>query len=151
NQVGAVSAEEASVEPGAYYRDFEKATLEQGSIMPAYTASREICAMGGMVANNSGGEKSIRYGRVENYVRKLSVVFRDGNAYEVKPLSKDGLAAKMTEDTFEGRLYKEVFELIEENYAEIQAAKPDVSKNSAGYYLWNVYDKETGTFDMTKL
>ena len=31
------------------------------------------------------------------------------------------------------------------------AAKPDVSKNSAGYYLWNVYDKNTGTFDVCQL
>ena len=31
------------------------------------------------------------------------------------------------------------------------AAKPDVSKNSAGYYLWNVYGRKTGVFDLTKL
>ena len=30
-------------------------------------------------------------------------------------------------------------------------AKPAVSKNSAGYYLWNVYDKTTGTFDLCQL
>src|ERR1700690_1747534 len=41
------------VEPGCFYRDFEKETLKQNLFMPAYTASREICAVGGMAANNS--------------------------------------------------------------------------------------------------
>ncbi len=31
------------------------------------------------------------------------------------------------------------------------SAKPDVSKNSAGYLLWNVYDKEKKIFDLTRL
>ena len=41
--------------------------------------------------------------------------------------------------------------LVENNYDVIKKAKPDVSKNSAGYYLWNVWDKEKGVFDLTKL
>lgn len=30
-------------------------------------------------------------------------------------------------------------------------AKPAVSKNSAGYFLWNVWDRQEGIFDLTKL
>jgi len=45
----------AYTEPGAYYRDFEKATLAKGLILPSYPASREIVSMGGIVAKNSGG------------------------------------------------------------------------------------------------
>src|SRR5690606_11670583 len=30
-------------------------------------------------------------------------------------------------------------------------AKPKVSKNSAGYYLWNVWDRDKKIFDLTKL
>src|SRR3989338_5258539 len=40
----------AVVEPGAFYRDFEKETLKKGLLMPPYPASRELCAVGGMVA-----------------------------------------------------------------------------------------------------
>ena len=60
------------VQPGCFYRDFEKATLQQGLFMPAYTASREICAVGGMVANNSGGENTVKYGKVENFLEHCS-------------------------------------------------------------------------------
>jgi FAD/FMN-containing dehydrogenase len=33
----------------------------------------------------------------------------------------------------------------------LKAAKPKVVKNSAGYYLWNVWDKEKDIFDLNKL
>ena len=119
--------------------------------MPAYTASKSICAIGGMVSNNAGGEKSVKYGKVEKYLQKQKIVFSDGHEYEVKPLMKTQLYAKMGQEDFEGNLYKRLFEMIEANYDVIQAAKPTVSKNSAGYYLWNVWDRETGIFDLNKL
>ncbi len=151
NHIVSVSQESAIAEPGVYYRDFEKETLKINRIMPAYTASKDICAIGGMVNNNSGGEKTIKYGKVERYVRSQHVVFADGKRYEVKPLTKTQLYAKIGQEDFEGNLYKNLFELIEANYDAIQAARPLVSKNSAGYYLWNVWDRETGIFDLNKL
>jgi FAD/FMN-containing dehydrogenase len=41
--------------------------------------------------------------------------------------------------------------LLEAHYDEIQAAKPNVSKDSTGYHLWNFWNRETGIFDLTKL
>ena len=146
-----IDGEKAIVQPGVYYRDFEKQTLEHGAIMPAYTASKDLCAVGGMVGNNSGGEKTIKYGKVERYVKRQRVVLSDGKTYEVKPLNKTELLAKIAREDFEGRIYKQVFDLVEENYDLLQQAKPKVSKNSAGYYLWNVWDREKGIFDLNKL
>lgn len=151
NHIHSVSAHKAVAEPGVYYRDFEKQTLRHGALLPSFPASRELCALGGMVSNNSGGEKSLEYGKTENYVTELEVVFADGNVYTVKPLNKAQLVQKMSQQTFEGRLYKQLFNLIEENYDLIKAAKPQVSKNSTGYNLWDVWDRDTGIFDMTKL
>lgn len=151
NKIIKVEKDFAIVEPGSFYRDFDKETKKLGVIMPAYTASREICAVGGMVANNSGGEKSIKYGKVENYILGLKVVFSDGEEYAVKPMTLVELEEKIKATNFEGNLYKKIYDLIKENYDEIQKAKPDVSKNSSGYYLWNVYDKEKQTFDLCRL
>lgn len=44
-----------------------------------------------------------------------------------------------------------MFHLIDKNYKEIEEAKPRVSKNSAGYNLWDVYNKVEKTFDLSKL
>ncbi len=151
NKLISIEPERAVVEPGVYYRDFEKQTLALGSIMPAYTASKDLCAIGGMVNNNCAGEKTVKYGKIDRYIRSQNVVFSDGNTYTVKPLSKTELYAKIAKEDFEGRLYKQVFELIENNYEKIKKAKPNVSKNSAGYYLWNVWDRDTGIFDLNQL
>jgi FAD/FMN-containing dehydrogenase len=44
-----------------------------------------------------------------------------------------------------------MFNLLDGNYDEIKLAKPKVSKNSTGYNLWDVWDRTSGTFDLTKL
>ncbi len=141
----------ASAQPGMFYRDFEKETLKKNLIFPSYPASREICAIGGIVNNNSGGEKSLRYGKTENYVKKIKIVLRDGKEYTIESLSEKKLKEKMKEKTLLGDIYKQLFELISKNDDELQKAKPKVSKNSAGYYLWNVWDKEKGVFNLNKL
>lgn len=151
NTLVSVDDEKGIAQPGVYYRDFEKETLKRRRVMPAYTASKEINAIGGMVANNSGGEKTIKYGKVDRYVRRQKVVFADGNEYEVVPLDTAALKLKMKEKTFEGLVYKQLFKLLDKNYEVIQAARPTVSKNSAGYHLWNVWNKETGIFDLNQL
>ncbi|MBI4225295.1 MAG: FAD-binding oxidoreductase [Candidatus Sungbacteria bacterium] len=141
----------AVVEPGMYYRDFEKKTLEAGLIMPSYPASRELCTVGGMVSNNSGGEKTLSYGKTERYVEELNVVLSDGNEYIFHALSEQELAEKKQLGTFEGEVYRKMSALIEENREVITAAKPQVTKNSSGYFLWNVSDPAVGTFDLIKL
>lgn len=141
----------ATFQPGVYFRDFDLKTAELGALLPSYPASRDLCTLGGMVSNNSGGEKSLRYGKTDKYVTELRVVLSDGNEYVVKPLTKDQLVRKMSQNDFEGNVYKKTFELLESHYEEIQAAKPNVSKDSTGYHLWNVWNRETGVFDLTKL
>ncbi|MEK7147677.1 MAG: FAD-binding oxidoreductase [Patescibacteria group bacterium] len=149
NKIGRISKNGSVVEPGAFYRDFEKKTLARDLILPCYTASKNLCAMGGMVANNSGGQMSLRYGKMEDFVKSAKYIFSDGREYEVKPLSKTELEAKITQGDFEGNLYKKIYNLLEDNKQLIQSAKPQVSKNSAGYYLWNVWDGKV--FDLNKL
>ncbi|HEY4506247.1 MAG TPA: FAD-binding oxidoreductase, partial [Candidatus Paceibacterota bacterium] len=63
-----LAKKEVTVLAGTYYRDMEKETLKRGLILPCYTASKEINAVGGMVGNNSAGEKTLRYGKTDSYV-----------------------------------------------------------------------------------
>lgn len=141
----------AITEPGVFYRDFEKETLKYGALMPTYPASRELASVGGMAANNSGGEKSLEYGKTKDFVKSLKVVLADGHEHVIKPLKGDELKAKLKLKNFEGEVYRKVYDLCEKHYDVIKAAKPNVSKNSMGYTLWEVWDRESGVFDLTKL
>ncbi len=152
NHLLEVGRDSATAEPGVYYRDFEKETLaKSGKIIPSYPASRELCALGGMVANNSGGELTLQYGKTDRYVEELEVVLSDGSRATLGSISMDKLSAKESQQNLEGKIYREIHALIETHGKEIEAARPDVTKNSAGYALWNVIDKKRGTFDLTEL
>ncbi len=151
NKIGKVTSVEASAQPGVFYRDFETETLKQSALMPSYPASRDMAALGGIVNNDAGGEKSLEYGKTRDFVNSLQVVFSDGNEYTVKPLNKTQLDAKMAQADFEGNIYKRIYELCEANYEAIKAAEPHVSKNAMGYNIWSVWDRSTGIFDMQKL
>ncbi|HEV7121341.1 MAG TPA: FAD-binding oxidoreductase [Candidatus Paceibacterota bacterium] len=141
----------AVTEPGAYYRDFEKETLKQDFILPSYPASREICAMGGIVNNNSGGERTLEYGKTAKYIEEVDVVLSDGSQATFKALNARELAAKQQLPTLEGAIYKRMSALISTNAKTIEKARPQVSKNSAGYALWDIHDQKTGTFNLAKL
>jgi FAD/FMN-containing dehydrogenase len=138
-------------QPGVFIRDIDPLLESHGLMLGSAPASRAIATIGGMVGNNSGGEQSLRFGNTERSVRELKVVFADGKEYTVKPLTKKQLDLKMKQDTYEGALYTEVYQLIETHYDLIHNARPKVNKNSMGYNLWSVWDHETGIFDMTRL
>jgi FAD/FMN-containing dehydrogenase len=139
----------AVVEPGAFYRDFEKETLKHNLILPCYTASKNLCALGGMIGNNAAGEKTLQYGKMENFVLELDVVLKDGNLYNFRTLPRVEALRKSHEHHFEGEVYERMMRLIDKNREIINHSKPRVSKNSAGYYVWNI--ERSGTFDLTKV
>ncbi len=139
----------ALVEPGAYYRNLEKKLSPLGLMMPSYPASKNICAVGGMVANNSGGEKTLSYGKTADYVQELHMVCSDGKEYAFRALNIVELRAKMRLDSFEGNLYREMWRLVAANADVLHEAKPRVSKNSAGYALWDIWNGKK--FDLTRL
>lgn len=130
----------AVVEPGMYFRDFDRETKKKNLELPSYTASREICAVGGMVANDSGGEKNLKYGKTARYVEELQIVLADGRVHTFKKLEGDALKEKLAEQSFEGELYRSVAKLLKENHSVIEKGKPHVEKNSSGYALWDIGD-----------
>ncbi len=146
-----ITSDSAQAQPGVLYRDFEPETFKHNALMPTYPASRDLATIGGMVNNNAGGEKSLEFGKTEDFVTELKFVFADGIERSVKPLNKSELDAKMAQTDFEGKVYKQLYELIVNNYDQIMAAKPKVSKNSTGYNLWDVWNRETQVFDLNKL
>lgn len=139
----------ATVEPGMFYRDFEAETLKKNLLLPTYPASREICTVGGMVANNAGGELELTYGPINKYVKELKVILADGNEYTFAALTKAQLNKKLAQKDFEGKIYSNIYNLIKENLEIIANARPKTSKNSTGYDLWEIDDGQN--FDLSKL
>ena len=96
-------------------------------------------------------EKNIEVWKTEQYIESLKIVLSDGYEYIIHAMTHRELTSAMNEATLLGQLYKKLYALIQDNEKAIEYAKPNVSKNSAGYYLWNVWNKQTEVFDLCRL
>ena len=142
----------AQIQPGVFYRDFEPESLKHNLLMPVYPASKDLAAFGGMISNNCAGEKSLQYGQMRNFVQNIKVILGNGQEYEFKKISFDEVEQIIQgKDEFLAGIYRRTFHLIDQNYNFIKNAKPKTLKNSSGYALWDVMDKEKKTFNLAQL
>lgn len=138
------------VEPGTNYGKLQQTLQTHGRFLPPYPASLEYSTIGGAIANNASGEKSVKYGSTRSFVKQLRVVLANGEVVETKRLSKRELSRKLGLTTFEGEIYRSLDTLLEENSALIKGFKLNVSKNVAGYDIFDIKRKD-GSFDLTPL
>jgi len=139
------------VEPGATYDKVEQTLYTHGLFLPPYPASLQYATLGGSIANNAIGEKSLKYGSTADYVEKLRVVLANGEIIETGPLSKRELNKKLGLSTFEGDVYRAVDKIIEENAELIhqQSLIAQTPRSSIGYNLSRIKTKKG--FDLTPL
>lgn len=137
------------VEPGTNYGKLQQTLHTHDRFLPPYPASLEYSTIGGAVANNAGGQKSVKYGSTRDFVRGLRVVLANGEVIETGRLNKRELNKKLGLATFEGEVYRALDALIEENRELLDKVQLTVTKNSAGYDVWDV--KRDGNFDLTPL
>jgi FAD/FMN-containing dehydrogenase len=145
-----MNKETITVQPGMIFSHLESILNSHGRFLPPYPASMDFCSVGGALANNSSGEKTLKYGPMRNYVAGLRAVLHNGDVIETFRLNKKELKQKKKQGDLEGELYTRIDDLIENNRALIEKARPGVSKNSAGYNLWDIKGKD-GSFDMSQL
>ncbi len=139
-----------TVQPGMTYGSLQKILHSHGRFLPPYPASLEFSTIGGAVANNAAGEKTIKYGATRQYVEQLKVVLSDGSTIETKRLTSRALSKKKSLKTLEGEIYRKLDTLIVEHASTIHSAMPKTSKNSSGYALSEVKRKD-GSFDLSQL
>jgi len=144
--------------PGAMWRDVEKMLKRHDRYLPSYPASKDICSLGGAIANNSAGPDSLRFGHCAAWVESLEVTLFDGYTYTLAPLSFTDFEKLLKKDNAHATIAREVFSLLEKNEKMIADARPHTKKNSAGYALWDVlstsvseFKKGQGTFDLTRI
>jgi len=140
----------AVVEPGINYGKLQQALQTHGRFLPPFPASFEYSTVGGAVANNAAGEKSVKYGDTRHYVKSLRVVLANGEVIETGRISKRELNKKLGLATFEGEVYRGIDALLDEHKDLINDSKLRLTKNSTGYELADIKRKD-GSVDLTPL
>lgn len=149
NQILEIGEDFIRVQPGARYGEVQKLLRAQGRYLAPYPASIELCSIGGAVANNSAGEKTVKYGSTRKYVESLKVVLSNGDLISTELLDGYGVGVKKRAGDFESQIYTRLDDLLVDSWRLIKEAKPHVSKNSAGYALWEI--ERRGKFDLAQL
>ena len=86
-----VKRKTAVIEPGMVLSDFQKAVREAGLMYAPDPTSAGECTLGGNVATNASGSRSLKYGATINWVRGLRVVDGTGRVLSIE----NGLTEKM--------------------------------------------------------
>ena len=152
NRILEVNATEkwARVQPGIVLAELNKQLLEHELMFGPDPSSGEMCKLGGMLANNSSGPHTLRYGSVKDNVLALRVRLPESGWLHAQSFEVG--------DPILSRIFTEhptlqsLLHLVKEHEGLIRSRHPHVSKNSSGYNLFDMIDGvNLGVWDLPKL
>jgi FAD/FMN-containing dehydrogenase/Fe-S oxidoreductase len=97
------------------------------------TASR--ATIGGMIANNSSGARSVVYGKTIDHVLELQVVLSDGSGAHLRPLDTAALDTVCGGATLEAACHRAVRGIAAASRDEVGRRFPKVLRRVGGYNL----------------
>jgi FAD/FMN-containing dehydrogenase len=139
-----------TVQPGMNFGSLQQIMMTHGHYFPAAPASYEYSSIGGAVANNAGGRRSIKYGNIQEFVTSIRVVLANGEVIETGIVSKKELGKKKAQANLEGEIYRTLDNILTDNAELIEKTRPFLASNNSGYDIWSVKDSK-GNFNLTKL
>lgn len=151
NSIFEVDAKQKLVrlQPGVTFKALNDALGLQGLHIPAYPASAAYSTVGGAIANNASGVMSSKYGPVGEWVSQLEVVLANGDVIQTGRVSKRDLNRKKGQQDFEGEIYRNLDNLLNDKSELIDTIAMDVPDN-IGYNIVDVWRRD-GSIDLTPL
>jgi FAD/FMN-containing dehydrogenase/Fe-S oxidoreductase len=123
------------VEPGIVLDELNTLLRPHGLRFAPDVSTASRATIGGMMANNSSGARSIVYGKTIDHVLEQEVVLSDGSVVTFGDVSADDLARRSGEPSLEGRCYRVVADLASRHRDEIEHRFPKVLRRVGGYNL----------------
>ena len=137
NRVLAIDPEArtARVQPGVVLDDLNAALKPHHLRFAPDVSSSSRATVGGMIANNSSGARSVVYGKTIDHVRDLQVVLADARVAHLRPLSAADLAIARDAHGIEGDAYRAIPSLAQAHASEIERRFPKLLRRVGGYNL----------------
>ena len=137
NRVLEVNAAErwAWIEPGIVLDELNAQLRPLGLRFAPDISTASRATVGGMIANNSSGARSVMYGKTIDHVLELRVVLADGSTAHFRPLAAAELDAASAADTLAASAYRTVRGTAARCRDEIERRFPKVLRRVGGYNL----------------
>jgi len=143
NRVLEVNAAErwAWIEPGVVLDELNAQLKPLGLRFAPDISTASRATVGGMIANNSSGARSVMYGKTIDHVLELRVVLADGSTAHFRPLTAAELAAACAGDSLAASCYRTVRDTAARCRDEIDRRFPKVLRRVGGYNLDEFVDE----------
>jgi FAD/FMN-containing dehydrogenase/Fe-S oxidoreductase len=120
------------VEPGVVLDELNAQLAPLGMRFAPDISTAGRATIGGMIANNSAGARSVLYGITLHHVLALTVLLADGSIAEFREIPR---AEVPFGGSLEARCYATVLRLAAEHAAEIDRRYPKILRRVGGYNL----------------
>jgi len=140
----------ARVEPGVVLDELNAALRPHHLRFAPDVSSASRATVGGMMANNSSGARSVLYGKTLDHVIEQRVVLSDGGLAHFRPLDRSQADAAKRGDSIEARAYRAIPELGTTHASEIQRRFPKVLRRVGGYNL-DAFVDPSRPVDLTRI
>ena len=140
----------AHVEPGVVLDELNAALRPHNLRFAPDVSSASRATIGGMMANNSSGARSVLYGKTIDHVLEQRVVLSDGRLAHFRPLVHAEVLAATVGDGIEARAYHDIPRLGVRHAVEIERRFPKVLRRVGGYNLDAFVDPH-GRVDLTRI
>jgi FAD/FMN-containing dehydrogenase/Fe-S oxidoreductase len=140
----------ARVEPGIVLDELNAALKPHNLRFAPDISTASRATVGGMIANNSSGARSLVYGKTIDHVLEVDVVLADGSGAHFQPLGPRELDAACAGNGLEAACYRTVRQLATTHAGEIDRRFPKVLRRVGGYNLDEFVDSAK-PFNLAKM
>lgn len=121
------------VQPGLVRDELNRYLAPHGLHFAPDPATTNRATIGGMIANNSSGMRSIRYGMTMDHLLEVELALASGEVVTLGPVTADDLEGSPTD---RAAVIRQTFRrLIDRERDEILARYPRVARRAGGYPL----------------
>lgn len=148
------------VQPGVILDELNEFIKPHGLFFGPETSTSNRCMIGGMLANNACGSRSLIYGSTRDHTHKAKAFLSDGSQVLFGPVSKNEFRKKCIGNKLENVLYQDIFKKLSDKklQKEIENEYPDkrIKRRNTGYALdlllqSNVFKSTDADFNFCKL
>ena len=137
----------ARVEPGIVLDELNAQLASLGLRFAPDISTASRATIGGMIANNSAGARSVLYGKTIDHVLETTVALSDGSVMEFREIARDQAPKG---ETLEAACYRTVLQLACEHAGEIDRRYPKILRRVGGYNL-NEFVDPAKSVNLTKM
>ena len=137
-------------EPGVVLDELNAALKPHNLRFAPDVSSASRATLGGMMANNSSGARSVLYGKTIDHVLEQRVVLSDGGLAHFRPLDPVRAEFEARGNGIEADAYRNVPRLARLHAAEIDRRFPKVLRRVGGYNL-DAFVDPSRPVDLTRI